>query len=1190
MGKRIILIDAKDPKTPLPAIYGKGLEGDFIYTLDQLESLPYQEKMKILTFKDGDAVMLVGGEPFKYLRQYYHYGVRNENYVDCSRLYRLSMTGGGYAKCTIEIPEPEDIATFLRDDFTEHVNFKFLYKNLKTYEECMRFLDWADLLPPTEYFGFDYEASGLPLDKWFELSGAALCNSQYSGFLSFTDLRHSSTPEQYQEVLKRLGNFLERRQEYIVVYNMQYEFQVSRRMLGVTLYNLQDAQVINVVDGHHKDKKYSLKWTAQRVLGVQVWDHHFDKLSDLMDSMFFEVVGKLKAEKRKVIKVTPDNYDQTPEWKEIMSMYPEYEDEFRRLIQEYWGYPFMCIPSDILALYCCLDSFYTLQMFLKKLPEYTEECWKIYMDNARFGSRLMSGGIYINEEFRLYYKEQSEKMMAWGITYCAMARCMLRMKVNEKSARIINKYPRFVKLLLEKDYFKSDKVLEVDIVKNILSKFIDKMDAYETGVDEGALFMEFGPEFAEKFIDLLKQSMEEIKFKGKIDETVVRKKKILSALGEKLAQWIELDKIDATTKKHKQLEEYLYYQRAYEELERIVCTQLKDMRNIPEKIKAFGQILPAKEYSDYISENYFKCKSPDENNQIINEMAGIYKKETAYLGALMDSINQLPGASSFYKDLGIMTPQDGYSDFLTSFDNWWNSSCIDYGHYPLKVYEESIKYLRLSDPSSADTIKNVWTDFSGFLIQKQLWPEYTNTINFYETPFQESDLFETFSFIRKFTLNYLTYKKYAKVLSTYIDGMFKAKNKWVIEEEDHIPLREADPTEPGAIEKCFFHLEVNTKASTRSSSGFHTIISHSDLKDCITTPPTWDEFGNIKYGTSPQLLSYYDISSAEVKGAGYASGDPNLIYLFDNGIDVYINTARLYYKDFDSMPKGEQKKKRKEFKTVFLGILYGLGVKSLAERLNCSEDDARSIIDAVYQAYPKLREYIASQQQYPFTHDGAVNTFFGNRLVPIEWEWYKKSTDPRDQRQLKAKIQRLGVNYPIQGSLSSAMCSFFFETYRQSMREGWKYPLEPYIIVHDSSTCAFPVSKIFEIKNFYDTYFTEYGATIGPKIKLLFDLLEGNSYESASEVKQKSPDIIEFTANAKTLLPMFDKITTCPDYRVEAMMVEKDKDGNKVAEYPLTRDMLVPAWVESPMERFIDQEGTCVVLDKSKYTITFKKL
>ena len=112
--------------------------------------------------------------------------------------------------------------------------------------------------------------------------------------------------------------------------------------------------------------------------------------------------------------------------------------------------------------------------------------------------------------------------------------------------------------------------------------------------------------------------------------------------------------------------------------------------------------------------------------------------------------------------------------------------------------------------------------------------------------------------------------------------------------------------------------QVNEKSSKRWSSGFHTIISHGDCKDVLCPPHTWDDEGNIVYGGSNQILTYFDISSAEVKAAGYASGDPDLIAKFNAGEDIYIYSAQLYLgKDgWDKLSKKQKKMWRKRFKTV----------------------------------------------------------------------------------------------------------------------------------------------------------------------------------------------------------------------------------------------------------------------------------
>ena len=76
------------------------------------------------------------------------------------------------------------------------------------------------------------------------------------------------------------------------------------------------------------------------------------------------------------------------------------------------------------------------------------------------------------------------------------------------------------------------------------------------------------------------------------------------------------------------------------------------------------------------------------------------------------------------------------------------------------------------------------------------------------------------------------------------------------------------------------------------------------MKDVIAAPPGY-------------LLTYFDISSAEVRTAAYRSGDPVMIHLFETHQDLYIHVAKLYFKDrWDTMDGGEKKKWRKAFKTI----------------------------------------------------------------------------------------------------------------------------------------------------------------------------------------------------------------------------------------------------------------------------------
>lgn len=127
----------------------------------------------------------------------------------------------------------------------------------------------------------------------------------------------------------------------------------------------------------------------------------------------------------------------------------------------------------------------------------------------------------------------------------------------------------------------------------------------------------------------------------------------------------------------------------------------------------------------------------------------------------------------------------------------------------------------------------------------------------------------------------------------------------------------------------------------------------------------------------------------------------------------------------------------------------------------------------------------------------------------------------------------------------------------------------------DSNTNYVPVSKIFDIRGFYDKNYTDFCASFGPKIKLLFDLLSGVSYEKACPMKQIDQNTIEYKGSAYSLLGIYDKIMGCKDLKVECSMKKED---------------LIPNWVLNPIDRFIREKGTSIIKDLSKYTIRFTRV
>ena len=1190
MNRRIVIINETEFPNYL-LLYNLGIRE--VYTISLLESKSEAERLNILSLGLGDGALLIGPDAFKYLKNYYHFGIRSENYYDCSHLARLSINSRAFVRCTLDIPDQETVNYFLSNEFCQIINYNIKTKTIKTYADAIIFLNWLDNLPEDTNFGFDYETSGMPLDKNLIISGFAISTKTFSGFISLIKIAKELgngnrlagyQTQEFKYLIERIKNFLLKRMSRIFTYNVQYEWMVSHRFFGVDLYNLCDASVVNILDGYHL-KNYSLKWTAQRVLGVEVWDTEFDYISDLIDEMMYIEVGKLKKDKHKELKITPQDFKNTDQWKILSSRYPNDIAEMEENMLEFWGMPFMIPSSDILGHYCCLDAFYTLMIYETRKDSYSEECWKVFQDNIRLGARLMGSGLYIDEDFRKKYENYCHEQMAWGITYCTIARCYINMQVLTKSANSLDKYTPGAQKLLKKGKFFKGNITE--ILKDLLLSNIDTLSVYPTGLNEGGLLLNYGSPFADDFVNAVKDSMVQAKI-NKIDVTIVRKRKFMGILAGKLETILGLNKIKVESKGHLNLEEYLHYERILNELVKIKKTQLNDINNIPNTITIFGEKLSLLDYSKYICTNFFPCTSPEENDKIALDLAKIFPYQTVFLTAMFESTQQLPETTKFYSSRNIDSIFNGFSEFFLDLGKSVYTDGIGWEFpnsiYPEKVFALATEYIdELAKNKLSDKVKDTWTNINGFIAQSQLFPDYQKQYLEYEKDFDPKDLEREsgFFFMRKFTLNYLIFKKYFKLNSTYVgsDGMFKKNNRFVIEGPDHIPLRYADPTEPGAVEKCFVNYEVCKKSSKRWSSAFHTIISHGDCKDVLCPPPIRDENGNLIIGGSDQILTYYDISSAEVKSAGYASGDPDLIAKFNSGEDIYIYSAQLYLgKDgWDKLSDKEKKKWRKRFKTIFLGVLYGLGKKSLAERLDSTVEEAEHIIQSLYNNFPQLRHYVDAQGNYPLMSGGYVNTMLGDKLKVSEYDFYMKSSSSREKANLESRIKRLGVNLPVQGGTAVIMAAGFFNTIRVSIEKGWPIPLQPIIVVHDSNTNYAPVAKIFEIRKFYDKNFTNYCAGIGPKILLLFDLLSGYSYETAKEMKHLESDVIEYKGDAYSLLKIYDKIMNCRDLNVECNV---------------TRDYIVSniQFVQDPYYRFILEGGCNMTKDISKISIQFRKI
>ena len=249
----------------------------------------------------------------------------------------------------------------------------------------------------------------------------------------------------------------------------------------------------------------------------------------------------------------------------------------------------------------------------------------------------------------------------------------------------------------------------------------------------------------------------------------------------------------------------------------------------------------------------------------------------------------------------------------------------------------------------------------------------------------------------------------------------------------------------------------------------------------------------------------------------------------------------------------------------------------MAARIGCDEAESERVIQALFNAFPKVKTYIKKQQDYIMEHEGRVNTLMGDRLVVPEWKFYmeaKKKGNKYEERSLESRIKRLGVNLPIQSGTSLFMSSGFMNNVIQSKEGPVRVPMAPFITVHDSNLVNFPSSFLWSLWEYYTENFMNF-VYRDSGLLLKFDLNIGRTYNDMVEMKQISEDIVELTGSARSLKMIMQSMNECKGLKYQINMPVEDIKEN---------------YIEDPLQRFIHEKGCCMVYDDSKFSVQFKKL
>jgi len=167
-----------------------------------------------------------------------------------------------------------------------------------------------------------------------------------------------------------------------------------------------------------------------------------------------------------------------------------------------------------------------------------------------------------------------------------------------------------------------------------------------------------------------------------------------------------------------------------------------------------------------------------------------------------------------------------------------------------------------------------------------------------------------------------------------------------------------------------------------------------------------------------------DYSQIELRVMAHLSGDENMIRVFREGKDLHAATAAtIYKKGIDEVSRDERtKSKRANF-----GIIYGITMFGLAERLEISRDEARQLIDGFFETFPQVHDYM-EQAKEQAREKGYVTTLFGRR---------RYLPDIRSANgTVRGFAERNAINAPIQGTAADIIKVAMIHIFNRFKAEG----------------------------------------------------------------------------------------------------------------------------------------------------------
>lgn len=242
----------------------------------------------------------------------------------------------------------------------------------------------------------------------------------------------------------------------------------------------------------------------------------------------------------------------------------------------------------------------------------------------------------------------------------------------------------------------------------------------------------------------------------------------------------------------------------------------------------------------------------------------------------------------------------------------------------------------------------------------------------------------------------LEYRTYAKLKSTYCDGLLKAIG------------------EDGRIHSTFNQTETRTGRLSSTEPNLQNIPVRTELGR---------EFRKFFTARDGFLLVDADYSQIELRVLAALAGDLNMTDCFNRGVDVHTVTAAKVFGVPENEVTGELRSKAK---AVNFGIVYGIGAFSLAKDIHSTRAEAEQFINAYLALYSSINGYMQNSIKTAKEKGYAETLFHRRRYLP-------ELTSSNGA--LRAFGERVARNMPIQGTAADIIKIAMIKVFNRLAKE-----------------------------------------------------------------------------------------------------------------------------------------------------------